>query len=224
MVDTKNQEDDIPGERGSEWWSSEQRLSIATVLLQAGRPLTPGEIARTLQGDQSNVRRMAEQMTALGILVQHTPPKSQNRRGRTARFAYSLARDAIGPLEDHLDALGAPGVLHQGGQLLLVAVEQDQLRDFVAVIEGVAADILPQWATSFDGDKRQYLISLHGDDAEERAEKLKIALSQVEIECTRSKVGKLFTGSEFAAYARRLHHAARETARRKVDLEATWPT
>jgi hypothetical protein len=226
-VDTKIREEDSPHEGSGEnprWWNSEQRLAIAKVLLKAGRPLTPGEIAKRLHpGDQSNIRRAAEQMTTLGILQQHTPPKRENGRGRPARFAYSLTNPGKVALESHLETeVGEPGLLQEGGQLLVVTAEQDQLTDFYAVIEEEASGAQIQWATSVVGYKRRFLISLHGDGSEEQAEALAIALTETGIECSRSIVGRVFKGNEFAAYSKDLLEKARSTARKKTEREAAW--
>lgn len=214
--------DDSSDSRG--WWSSDSRLGIGIVLLESHRPLTPGEIAAKLRGDQSNVRKVAEQMVAAGILVRHRPAKREKGRGRQPGIAYTLADGERAPLEAYLSDEGeSPGFLREGVQLLVVTVPEDLERRFHAIVGEQGVNEPPRWVGVIDGSQRQYLVAFEGPGALKRAEKLRGTLVNREIGCLRLNVTELFGGREFVDFASEWLEAVNGTSARLDAQESLWP-
>lgn len=215
-------DDGSPSSR--DWWNSDSRLGIGIVLLEARRPLTPGEIAAKLRGDQSNVRRIAEQMVAAGTLVRHTPPKREKGRGRQPGIAYALADSEVAPLEAYLADEGeSRGFLREGVQLLLVSVEEDLERRFHAIVGEQGIEDPPSWVCAIAGSKNQYLMAFEGPGAFRKAEKLRGIFVNKEITCLRFSVSELFGGKEFVDYASEWLQTVNGTSARIEGQEALWP-
>jgi hypothetical protein len=204
---------------------SDRKLAIASVLLDAGSPMTPGEIALRLGHDQSNVRKVADQMADEGVLIRHIPPKREKGRGRQPRTAYSLDLEEVPRLEEHLDneQRRGIGVLRKGLQLLLVNVEQGREIDFLEIIDDLGGEVRPPWAGMVDGDEQRYLVAFEGEDAYERAEGLRLLLGSSEIPCSRLNVTELLTGGELVGRAGELLKKSRDLASKRAEREASWP-
>jgi len=215
-------DDDSANPRG--WWNSDSRLGIGIVVLEAHRPLTPGEIAAKLRGDQSNVRKVAEQMVATGILVRKTPPKREKGRGRQPGVAYALAEEEVAPLEAYLADEGESlGFLREGVQILLASFPVDLERRFHAIVGEQGIEDPPRWVGALDGPHRQYLLAFEGPGALKRAEKLRGILVNREITCQRFNVTELFGGKEFVDYASEWLQTVNGTSARMDAQEALWP-
>ncbi len=215
-------DDDSANPRG--WWDSDSRLGIGIVLLEAHRPLTPGEIAARLRGDQSNVRKVAEQMVTAGILVRQTPPKREKGRGRQPGVAYTLAKEEVAPLEAYLAEEGeSPGFLREGVQVLLASFPEDLERRFHAIVGEQGVEYPPRWVSAIDGSRHRYLIAFEGPGALKQAEKLRGTLVQGEIKCQRFNVTELFSGKEFVDYASEWLQTVNGTSARMDAQESLWP-
>lgn len=194
------------------------------MLLEARRPLTPGEIAAKLRSDQSNLRRLAEQMVAAGILIRQPPPRRDKGRGRQPGIAYALSPDEVAPLEAYLADEGESlGFLREGVQLLFVAVAEDLERRFHAIVGEQGIKEPPRWVGVVDGSKQQYLIAFEGSGALAQAEKLRGVFLQGEIECQRVNVSQLFGGREFVDYASEWLETVNGISARVDAQETLWP-
>jgi len=207
-----------------EWVHSDRKVAIARVLLDAGSPMTPGEIALRLGQDQSNVRKVADQMADEGILLRHVPPKRESGRGRQPRSAYSLALAEVAQLEEHLESeqRRGIGVLRKGLQILLVGVEQGREIDFLEIVAEVGREVRPPWAGTIDGDEQRYLLAFEGEDSFERAERLSFLLGSADIPCSRLSVTDLLTGGDLIERAGEVLQRSKELADKRASREASW--
>ena len=225
VTETRNGEvDDAAGGSSGSDWTSEARRAIGGALLDAGRPLTSAEIAARLRGDQSNVRKLAEQMAADGVLLRQDPPKREKGRGRQPRTAYSLADEEIAPLRARIGEAGEIlGLLRLQLQLLLVQVEEEQETHFFQVVDELGEKVGLQWMGRIDGPRQPYLLALEGEDAIQRAEVLRIALCHFEIDCGRYTVSQLLGGEAFVSSSRKSLQLTSGAVKKAIERDASWP-
>ena len=215
MVNTKS--------RGTDWLlDSPPRLAIAKALLDSPRPLTPGELARKTRRDQSNVRRMAGQMAAEGLLVRYPPGDAGRRVGRKPTAAYGLASGEKAALESHLKNDRPPGTLRNGQQLVFASIDGQQLLDVMEVMakRGSASEI--DWTASVDGSRQERMMVFEGEDALERADDLMAALTALKVECSRGSIADIATGKRSIEKAKRVSAIAAETALDQASRQGVW--
>jgi MarR family len=213
MANTKTGEPE-PGER------SPLQSAIIEALLRSPSPLVPGELARRIRKDQSNVRRTADQMVLEGVLIRRSPPERNRRPGRQPRVAYELADPETAELEVELRT--DPGKLRKGQQVVFASIDADHHHDVMEVVRKWGSELGLEWVTSVDGDRQERVFTFEGDDAEARASDLISALSALRVDCHRGVVGDVIDGRRAVADAIRAAEIAEEATRGQAARLGAW--
>jgi hypothetical protein len=184
-------------------WDGEARQDLGRALLRGeSEAMTAPELALATGKDQSNMRRLAEELVAEGLLLPRDPPASSGRRGRRPKTAFAFAGGEQEKLEASLQDRGELGRLRPRQQLVFVEATS-KMNDLLAVLSDREVMARAAWSGLCDGSRQEFLIAFEGTDAIDASLDLMAALSAAEIRATRASVGKVEPAADLVESARR---------------------
>lgn len=185
-------------------WSNPTKIDIGRVLAAAnGRGVTAGELQRSLGTHQSNLKKIAEELVAAGVLKSIKPPRSSGRPGRPAQDAFTFADGERERFEDLLEDLEEPpGPLGQGSQLVFVDVqERGHALWSLLARKGVATGT--RAVRQMEGERTELLFEFKGPTAVDDAMDLMEVLHAAELKARRQHVSKASSLGELRRTAQR---------------------
>jgi hypothetical protein len=193
----------MPPEIGSPW-SSRARFSLGNALLSSeSGEMTASQLSESTGKDQSNQKKLAEELVAEGVL-RHVPPSPVNGGpGRRARTAFAFASDSERErFEELIDKRDALGLLSVGQQIVFVDAGQkmEALSEVLSQVDSVRGS---RWSTTLDGDRAQVMIVFEGPSAVDDSRDLMAIFSDAQLEARRSSVAQIGTPRDLVKSERR---------------------
>lgn len=189
-------------------WEGSTRLMIGRALRGAREPLTAAELAKSTGRHPSNIKKAADEMVAVDLLVAKEPRRAKRGAGRRARSAYEFAKGEKAKLESLLDEAVAPGSLRQGQQLIVASIPGSRLIELMTAVAKPGSGTQMSWAALIDGEPQECILAFDGDDAVGFAKDLMAAFSAAEVDCRRATVVQLSQGHRFLDDAKRIAETA----------------
>jgi hypothetical protein len=157
--------------------------------------MTAGEIADAAGKDASNMKKLADEMVAEGILQATAPPALNGQPGRPARTAYTFADGEREHFEALADEESELGLLEVGLQVVMVDADKEieALSEVLSQGDAVRGAV---WAVNLDGEQSKVLIMFRGPNAVDDSLDLMGIFRDAELEAKRSTVTKLATPKE----------------------------
>jgi IclR helix-turn-helix domain len=177
-------------------WNRQTRIAVGRALLSAHpEPMSAAELAAATSKDPSNVRRLADELVATGVLDAVDPPAG-GQKGKGGRRPERLFAFAAGERDSFVDRFGeadGPG-LKPGNQLVFVDISSlgEELVDCLSRPQLSRA----KWAAVCDGTRQELVIAFEGEDAGEASLDLMAALATAKAAAARAVVSELCSGVE----------------------------
>jgi hypothetical protein len=186
-------------------------MAIGQALLAAGDGgMTAAEMGLLAGQDQSNLKKVAEELVREGVLRYTDPPSLNGRRGRRPRDAYAFADGEQQRLEELVGEERSFGVLGVGTQVVIVDAEQDPERLSEVLLRSDLTENLA-WAAHVDRGRSEVWLAYEGHEASDDSRDLMTAFRIAELSARRASVMKLVGARDLAPSMERSRRRAEGT-------------
>lgn len=202
-------------------WHGGIRAAVGRSLLRSGdddHGLTAAEIAEIAGKDQSNVKKVADELLAAGILREASLAQQNGRVGRPPGAAYAFADGERERFESYAEEQISPGGVRVGTHV--VFVERDQMKDRlsdVLSVPVVARGIEEAWEIEGDGFSG-LLFPFNGSDAPEASGNFLSQLRDAQVKAGKGVMTRISRGRELRDAERRRRRLLERT---RVELGET---
>jgi hypothetical protein len=184
-------------------WHGEVRIALGRALLGTdSMGMTSAQLSMATGKDQSNLKKLADDLVDEGVLQRTEPPVSRRQPGRRAKVAFAFAEGEREKFEALVGSDADTGVLRAGHQLVLVQAGT-KVEDLLEVLSRPEVMARAAWAGLVDGERQEYMIAFAGPDAVDASLDLLAVLSSAGLEATRASVGKIGTSTNLVKSALR---------------------
>jgi hypothetical protein len=205
----------MPGGSEPLTWGSNARQAIGSALVEAGpEGMTAAELAAATGKDQSNLKKVADELVQEGVL-RITRPAPSSRRGRRASTAFAFSEGERERFETFVSEPRQRGVLEPGVHLVIVdaPAKDESLSEVLSEAEAVRE---VAWSVYIDGERPELAFAFRGSDAVDDSLDLMAIFAAAELEARRASVGKVETPEELVESERRRKQGVdRSRARRR---------
>jgi hypothetical protein len=180
--------------------------------------MTAAQLSLATGRDQSNLKKLADEMVKEGALRKTAPPPN-SLPGRPARAAFVFEDGERERFEALVDEEGDLGLLKLGLQIVVVDADEkmESLSEVLSEADVVRSAV---WTAFFDGSQSELLIAYQGEDAVDDSRDLMALLKSAELKARRASVTKVSTSTELAKAERRLKQRVnRSRVRQRVMQE-----
>jgi hypothetical protein len=146
---------------------------------------------------QSNVKKLADQMTQEGLLRRSRAVRESSKRGRVPA-TYELVAGERGNVEAIVEEDSSPGLLSRSQQLVIASIPGSKVVDLRRVTAQVGPASEMEWVALVDGEPQECFMAFEGNQAVDLANDLMAQLAAAEIHSRRASVTQIFLGHRFA--------------------------
>ncbi|MGN6258550.1 MAG: hypothetical protein ACTHN3_12515 [Solirubrobacterales bacterium] len=184
-------------------WRHPTRLALGHALLAAEPDgLTPAEIAVATGKDQSNLRKLAEELVEVGDLREVKPPPPNGKPGRRARKAFAFTESGREQFEALLDVEDDIGRLNVGSHVVFVDSEE-KVEALAEALSHAGVDPETVWVAELMGPRPELMVVFSGLDAPDDAGDLLGKFRAAELKARQAAVSRVRSAREQAKAARK---------------------